>query len=125
MSGIHVYNLTKEEHTGDNTFYCGRGSVLGNPFTDIKDRETKAKFIVKTREEAISQYSSYFDAMYGSNVRFTAAVDKIYEKYKSGCDVFLGCYCKPLECHCDVIVKKLRNRLIKEKVENIKKNTNI
>ena len=125
MSGIHVYNLTKEEHSGDCTFYCGRGSALGNPFTPIKSKETKAKFIVKSREEAISRYLSYFDAMYGSNVKFTAAVDEIYKKYKDGKDVFLGCYCAPLECHCDVIVKKLRNRLIKEKVENIKKNTNI
>lgn len=122
MSGFHVYNLTKEEHDGDNVFYCGRGSILGNPFTHIKDKETKAKYIVGSREEAIDRYSSYFDIMYGSNVGFTRAVDRIYARYKSGEDVYLGCYCKPQACHCDVIASKLRKRLIKEKIrERVKK----
>ena len=85
MSGIHVYNITTEEHNGDNVFYCGRGSVLGNP-----------------------------------NLRFKSAVDEIYEKYKNGDDVWLGCYCKPKSCHCDIIVDKLRKRLVKEKVNMAK-----
>ena len=120
MCGIHVFNITKEEHLDDNSFYCGRGSILGNPYTHIKDKETKARFIVKDREEAIDRYGSYFDVMYGSNMDFTAVVDEIYEKYKSGEDVWLGCYCKPLSCHCDVIVDRLRKRLLKEKVEEIR-----
>ena len=120
MSGIHVYNLTREEHFGDNTFYCGRGSILGNPYTHIKDRETKAKFVVRNREEAIEKYAHYFDVMCGSNSEFTNAVDRIYKKYKAGEDVYLGCYCKPQSCHCDVIVDRLRRRLIKEKLDNCK-----
>lgn len=119
MSGIHVYNLTKEEHFGSGAFYCGRGSVLGNPFTHIKDRETKAKYVVKDRDEAIAKYADYFDVMYGSNREFTGAVDKIYDKYKSGADVYLGCYCKPLSCHCDIIVDRLRRKLVKEKLSTI------
>ena len=118
MSGFHVYNLTREDHDGDNVFYCGRGSVLGNPYTHIRDKETKARYIVDSRDEAIARYSSYFDVMYGSNLKFTRAVDRIYEKYKAGEDVYLGCYCKPQACHCDVIVNKLRSRLIKEKLDN-------
>ncbi len=118
MSGIHVYNITKEEHNGSNVYYCGRGSCLGNPFTHIKDKETKALYIVKDRDEAISRYSDYFDTMYGSNVKFTKVVDEIYEKYKSGEDVWLGCYCKPLACHGDIIADKLRKKLIKEKIDN-------
>ena len=116
MCGIHVYNLTTEEKSGPNVFYCGRGSVLGNPYTHIKDKETKAKYVVGTREEAIDRYEHYFDIMYGSNKDFTAAVDKIYEKYRSGEDVYLGCYCKPKSCHCDIIVNRLRKKLVKEKV---------
>jgi len=116
MSGIHVYNITTEEHCGKNVFYCGRGSVLGNPYTDIKDRATKAQYVVKTREEAIERYAHYFDIMCSSNLRFKKAVDDIYEKYKSGDDVWLGCYCAPRECHCDIIVDRLRKRLIKEKL---------
>ena len=116
MSGIHVYNITNEERYGDNVFYCGRGSVLGNPYTHISDKSTKALYVVKTREEAIEKYSHYFDIMCDSNLRFKKVVDEIYEKYKNGEDVFLGCYCHPRVCHCDIIVEKLRKRLIKEKV---------
>lgn len=128
MGGFHVYNITKDEYVGDNVFYCGRGSVLGNPYTHIHDKSTKAKYIVRDREEAISRYASYFDVMYGSNVNFTKVVNEIYEKYKSGEDVYLGCYCKPLSCHCDVIVDRLRKKLIKEKLNNsclLRKNLSI
>ncbi len=116
MSGIHVYNITTEEHIGSNVFYCGRGSILGNPWTDIKDKETKAQYVVKTREEAIDRYSHYFDVMCNSNLKFERAVNDIYKAYKAGEDVYLGCYCHPKACHCDVIVEKLRRRLLKEKI---------
>lgn len=116
MSGIHVYNITTEEHVGTNVFYCGRGSILGNPWTDIKDKETKAQYVVKTREEAIDRYSHYFDVMCNSNLKFERAVNDIYKAYKAGEDVYLGCYCHPKACHCDVIVEKLRKRLLKEKI---------
>jgi len=120
MSGIHVYNITSEEHYGDNVFYCGRGSVLGNPYTFEHDKSTKALYVVKTREEAIEKYSHYFDVMCDSNLRFKKVVNEIYEKYKNGEDVYLGCYCHPRSCHCDVIVDKLRKRLVKEKVNMIR-----
>ena len=117
---IIVYNRAKEDHSDDpNNFPIYRGgSILGNPYTHIKDKETKAKYVVKTREEAIDRYADYFDLMYGSHREFTRAVNEIYEKYKAGEDVYLGCYCKPQSCHCDVIVDKLRKKLVKEKLEN-------
>lgn len=118
---IFVYNITKESHVGPNNFNCYRGvSCLGNPYTHIKDKKTKALFIVKDREEAINKYSDYFDIMYGKNIEFTNEVDRIYEKYKNGEDVYLGCYCSPLHCHCDIIKEKLQKRLIKEKIQGIK-----
>ena len=78
---IHIYNKNTEEHNGPDVFYCGGGSILGNPYTHIKDRQTKAKFIVRTRDEAIERYEHYFDTMYGSNMEFTRAIDRIYEAY--------------------------------------------
>lgn len=119
MSGIKVYNIKNEEHSGPSSFYCGRGSILGNPYTHIKDKETKAKYVVATRDEAINKYERYFDIMYGSNIKFTEAVDEIYEHYKNCEDVYLGCYCYPQRCHCDVIVDRLRKRLVKEKLKNL------
>lgn len=120
MGVIKIYNVKNEEHNGTNSFYCGRGSILGNPYTHIKDRETKAKYVVATREEAIDRYAQYFDVMYGHNNDFTRAFDSIYETYKSGEDVYLGCYCYPQACHCDVIANKLRSRLIKEKLNKVR-----
>lgn len=117
MAGIHVYNRTKEDHSSNPfNFPIYRPSILGNPYTHIKDRNTKAQFVVKDREEAIARYSEYFDAMYGSNKDFTKAVDEIYEAYRLGFDVYLECYCAPLPCHGDVIASKLRRKLIKEKL---------
>ena len=118
---IRVYNLHKEDHCSDeNDFYIGRGSVLGNPYTHISDRKTLATFVVKSRDEAIESYSHYFDIMYGSNVSFTNEIDKIYERYKEGKEVYLGCFCHPKSCHGDVIKEKLEKRLIKEKINEIK-----
>ena len=125
MSGIHVFNITTEEHFGPNAFYCGRGSILGNPYTHIKDKETKAKYVVKDRETAIERYEEYFDLMYGSHREFTNAVNEIYEKYKAGEDVYLGCYCKPQSCHCDIIQKRLRSKLIREKIKEARNEQNI
>ena len=114
---IYVYNLRVETHNGPNNFYIGRGSVLGNPYTHIKDRKTKAIYEVKDRDEAIDRYSDYFDLMYGSNIAYTKAIDEIYDIYKSGNDVYLGCFCKPLRCHGDIIKEKLEKRLIREKIK--------
>jgi hypothetical protein len=115
---IYVYNRTKELHDGPNNYPIYRGgSVLGNPYTDIKDKATKALFIVKNREEAIKRYESYFDMMYSGNCVFKETIDEIYEKYKNGEEIYLECYCSPLPCHGDVIAKKLQQRLIKEKIQ--------
>lgn len=114
---IYVYNLRVETHNGSNSFYIGRGSILGNPYTHIKDRKTKAIYEVKDRDEAIDRYSDYFDLMYGSNIAYTKAIDEIYDFYKKGEDVYLGCFCKPLRCHGDVIKGKLEKRLIREKIK--------
>ena len=116
---IIVYNKKKEQHEGDSVFYVGRPSILGNPYSHLPEDKCIAKFKCKTREESIEKYSHYFDVMYGSNKAFTAAVDEIYEKYKAGDDVYLGCWCYPLRCHSDVIAEKLRKRLIKEKIRKI------
>lgn len=113
---IIVYNRQKETHT-ENNFRCYRPFALANPYTHLELDKTKAIYKVGSREEAIKAYDHYFDLMYRSNLRFKRVVDIIYEKYKAGEDVFLECYCAPQPCHCDVIKRKLEERLLKEKVE--------
>lgn len=119
--GIQLFNVNNEEHFGDNVYLIHRPYVLANPYTHIKDKETKAMFVVATREEAIERYSHYFDIMYGKNIKFTETIDEIYEKYRKGEDILLGCYCHPKSCHGDIIVKKLQSKLLKEKFAEAKK----
>ena len=120
--GIKRFNIMDEEYFGDNVYLIHRPFILSNPYTHIKDKQTKAMFVVKTREEAIERYSHYYDIMYGKNIKFTQEIDEIYEKYKRGEDILLGCYCSlKEECHGDIIMKKLQGRLVKEKFEEIKK----
>ena len=119
---IYVYNRKVETHNGPNNFYIGRGSVLGNPYTYITDKKTKAIYKAIDRDDAIEKYSHYFDLMYGSNLAFTNMVDALYEMYKSGMDVYLECYCAPLRCHGDIIKEKLEARLLKEKIKELMRN---
>ena len=119
---IYVYNREKEDYSMlDNNYPIYRGvSILGNPYTHLPLKDTKAMFQCKTREEAIEKYDKYFDIMYGNNIEFTKIIDEMYEKYKNGEDLFLECYCKPQPCHGDIIAKKLQQRLIKEKYKTYK-----
>ena len=114
---IYVYNRNVEDFSAlENNYPIYRGvSILGNPYTHLPVKDTKAMFQCKTREEAIEKYSEYFDIMYGNNIEFTKIIDEMYEKYKNGEDLFLECYCKPQPCHGDIIAKKLQEMLIKEK----------
>ena len=119
---IYVYNRNVEDFSVmDNNYPIYRGaSILGNPYTHLPVKDTKAMFQCKTREEAIEKYDKYFDLMYGNNIEFTKVVDEMYEKYKNGEDIYLGCYCKPQLCHGDIIAKKLQQRLIKERYKTYK-----
>lgn len=128
---IRLFNVNNEEYFGDNVYLIHRPYILSNPYTHIKDKQTKAMFVVSSREEAIERYSHYFDIMYGKNIKFTETIDEIYEKYRRGEDILLGCYCKPgtdgkKNCHGDIIIKKLQSKLLKEKfVEAKKSNKNL
>ena len=120
--GIIRFDVTDEEHFGDNVYLIHRPFILSNPYTHIKDKQTKAMFVVSTKEEAIERYSHYYDIMYGKNIKFTQEIDEIYEKYRRGEDILLGCYCSSKEsCHGDIIAQKLQARLVKEKIAEIKK----
>ena len=119
---IYVYNSHTEDFTSHpNNFYVGRPSILGNPFSHNGVRTNLAKLTFKTREEAVEAYEKYFDKMYGTDEEFTKAFDEIYQHYKNGEDIYLQCFCKPKACHGDVIAEKLQRKLIKEKMEERKR----
>lgn len=118
---IQLFNVSDEEYFGDNVYLIHRPYILSNPYTHIKNKQTKAMFVVSTREEAIERYSRYFDMMYGKNIKFTQTIDEIYEKYRNGEHILLGCYCYPKSCHGEIIINKLQSRLLKEKFAEAKK----
>lgn len=92
-----VINLRVEAYD----IYIGRGSIWGNPFTHKKG--TKAEKLVKSRAEAIAYYRNYLL----SRPDLIERIEELRGKR-------LGCYCKPCDCHGDVIVDILR------KIENPK-----
>lgn len=122
MGKIVVYNLHEEDHSQEpNSYYIGRskdGNPLGNPFTHNGVKTSLAKKSFKTREEAIEAYGRYFDAMYGRDEELTKAFDEIYEHYKNGEDIYLGCFCKPLPCHGEVLAERLQRKLVRETLKN-------
>lgn len=81
---LTVVNLKKEPYD----IYIGRGSPFGNPYVIGVDGD---------RETVIMKYEEY-----------ARSSPVIMNHIKSLChkgDARLGCYCKPLSCHGDIIVK--------------------
>ena len=80
--------------------YCGRGSILGNPYTHKQG--TKAQFIMESRDEAVDAYRDYFKTQMETNAEFLNEMRRIYRIARKS-EVNLVCYCAPLRCHCSVI----------------------
>jgi hypothetical protein len=119
MSQIKRYCVLKEEHNGDNAFRCHRGYILGNPYTHIKDKTTKAMVVVKTREEAIKRYENYFENALKLIPEFKEEFERMIDACMKYDEVFLGCYCGNGEtCHVDYIIKRLRQECTKRMVQN-------
>ena len=123
MAKFIRYCKTQEQHYGENVFDVSRPNILGNPYTHIKDRETKALVKVRNRDEAIDLYSPYFDKMYETDEVYRQEVDRLYEAFKTFDEVYIGCYCKTSErCHSDIIIQKITQRSFKDTIKEIKKN---
>lgn len=76
-----------------------RTTKWGNLFTHVRGRRTRASFLVATREEAIAAYEAWIL----TQPHLIAALPEL-------CDKILGCWCRPLACHGDVLIR-LANRL--------------
>lgn len=73
--------------------YIGRPSIWGNPFSHRP--ETLAKFRVENRDQAIARYEEY---ILGRPDLISLAKSVLRGK-------ILGCFCKPLACHGDVLIR--------------------
>lgn len=86
-----------------NGVYCGRPSILGNPFTHIKTKKTLAEHLVESREQSIISYQQYFDEQIRTNTKFQNEINRLIKIYKITNRLTLICWCKPLPCHVDII----------------------
>ena len=82
-----VVNLTRQRYD----IYIGRGSPFGNMFRIGKHGD---------RQQVIARYRAYFFNRLSIDTAFKQQVLQLKGKK-------LGCYCKPLACHGDVIVDYL------------------
>jgi Domain of unknown function (DUF4326) len=73
--------------------YVGRGSKFGNPYSHKMG--TGAPWLVETREDAIRLYEEWLR----EQPELMAAVKKELR------GKILGCWCKPLDCHGDVLLR--------------------
>ena len=81
--------------------YIGRPSKWGNPFSHIKDGKTLAKYVVNTREDAISAYKEWI--INGDGKHLLADLHELSDKV-------LGCWCSPKPCHGDVLMELLKGK---------------
>ena len=82
------------------TLYIGRGSIWGNRFTCIQNYQTKAEFVVATREESVLAYK---DDILKSPTLLCRLLELNGHK--------LGCFCKPKSCHGDILVYLLKGMI--------------
>lgn len=110
---IQVVNKYKFKSTDESViFYIGRGSLLGNPFTSIKDRKTRAQFVCSCREESVTNFKDYLLKKIAEKDKLICdELNKIYLAAKSGKTVYLICFCKPKLCHGDIIKEIIESKL--------------
>lgn len=84
----------------DYDVYIGRPSKWGNPFTHIKNPNNKNLIVVATRKDAIARYREWITT--GDGVYLLDDLHELAGKR-------LGCWCKPKNCHGDVLVELINN----------------
>lgn len=77
-----------------------RPSVLSNLWSH--NPNSAARYIVKTRTEAVNEYKAYLLEEVKKNGAFRDEIIRIYLLAKKH-HVYLLCCCKPLYCHGDII----------------------
>ena len=105
---IKVVNKYGDKHTyyKGRVLYCGRGSVLGNPF--VMQNQS-----IEERNRVCGEFEKYFfEKIEQKNKNFIEALNFIFKESKSK-DVNLGCFCAPKRCHCDTI-KNFVDKMNKE-----------
>ena len=91
--GVKVPKVVNKKSGEPFDIYVGRGSKFGNPYSHIEG--TSALWVVETREDAIRLYEEWLRAQ---PELLAAAKQELRGKV-------ISCYCKPLACHGDILLK--------------------
>ena len=83
--------------------YIGRPSIWGNPYSH--EENTLAIYKTRSRKESIEKYRDYVL----NNPELLSKLPELEGKV-------LGCWCKPLSCHGDILIELLNRRI---NLENI------
>lgn len=95
----------KDGKSDSDTFYCGRGSPVGNPFKlTYPDTE-------ESRNKVIEKYKIWINCKISENdkdiIRYLEKMNEHHIKYGI---VKLECYCHPKRCHCEIIRDILKDK---------------
>lgn len=93
---VRVTTVRNKDKNDEFDVYIGRGSKWGNPFV-IKHGPDGL-----SRDDVIAKYKEYFEQEILTNPEARAALLSI-RGYR------LGCHCKPLPCHGDIIASYLNS----------------
>lgn len=105
---IKVVNKYEERHTyyKGRVIYCGRGSVLGNPFVMLNQSD-------KERNRVCDEFEKYFfEKIEIKDKDFINTLNYIFEESQNK-DINLSCFCAPKRCHCDIIKNFVDNMKVK------------
>lgn len=94
----HYGGIKEAENNG--VVYVGRPSPLGNPYSFGAQNSKVSKFVVGSRDEAVEKYRFWLHHQLKSG---NQSVIKALESLSD--DSVLGCWCSPLSCHADIIIK--------------------
>lgn len=108
---INVVNKYTHTLTPDDILIC-RGTPLGNPYTSIQYRETKAQFVCATREESLGSFNTYIlERIAQKDKKICDELNRIWKIVKNGGTVNLVCYCTPKPCHGNILKKIIESKL--------------
>ena len=94
---MRVVHCEKEQYD----VYIGRPSKWGNDYSHKEG--TLAKFKVNSRQESLEKYET--DIRQNKEL-----MDSLHELK----DKTLGCWCKPLSCHGDILIKLLKEKELED-----------
>lgn len=97
---MKVWNK-RDRNVPADAVYVGRPTKWGNPFSHKPG--TRARYLVATRDEAVEAYER---ALLAKFERDPSAHDRLRAEL-GGKD--LVCWCAPLRCHADVLLKYANN----------------